>query len=120
MTRLSILFDTAIAKLEAQDGKAYDEERDICQYRLNGHSCLFGHMISDENYEENFEGIMGNDDPILEAIEKTTGIYLLDYLSGYEINELQNKHDLFWEPGTDFKSLIPQGIKDKIWGKNVT
>lgn len=118
MTRLSILFDTAIARLEAQGKKAYDEEKDICRYRLNDCSCLFGHMISDENYDENIEGIMGSDKTVLQAIEKSTGIYLLDYLKQYDITRLQNTHDMFWETGNDFKSLIPEDIAAKIWTEN--
>lgn len=70
MTRLSILFDTAIARLEEQNERSYDEVNDVCRYRLGNLSCLFGHMISDANYDDSLEGFLAYNSRVAKAIEK--------------------------------------------------
>ena len=119
MTRISLLFDKAIEKLEAQGVRSYDEERDVCKYRDGrGNSCLFGHMISDEHYNEDFEGRGITDyDGITSAIQKTTGVDLTEYFTKYELNDLQGVHDYIWDVTENFKDCIPVHLQQKIWGE---
>jgi len=117
MTRISILFDNVIAKLNAQGARSYDSENDMCKYHDGkGNCCLFGHMISDEYYEAEFEGLCVTERAnIIMAIQKSTGINLTEHLMKWELNRLQEAHDLFWDGNTDFKDCIPDEIQQKIW-----
>ena len=119
MTRVSILFDTAIEKLEAQGVRSYDAKKGMCRYRDGkGNCCLFGHMISDEHYNEKFEGIGIIDyDVITSAIQKTTGVDLTEHFTKYDLNDLQGVHDYIWDGTTGFKECIPLHLQQKIWGE---
>lgn len=113
------VFDDAIQKLNAQTEKAYDTDHGGCRYRFNGASCLFGLMVNDENYDPKFDcgdGLYVGSDEIMNAISESTGVYLPSVLNEYEIVELQAIHDESWSPGVDMRELIPDCIKNKIWG----
>lgn len=118
MTQISILFDKAIEKLEAQGVRSYDAEKYICKYRDGkGNCCLFGHMISDEHYNEDLEGFTAQDTKVLYAIEQTTGVDLSKHFAEYELIRLQKVHDEHWKEGDDFKKHIPYDLQLKIWGE---
>ena len=118
MTQISILFEKAIEKLEAQGVRSYDAEKDMCKYRDGkGNCCLFGHMISDEHYDEDLEGFTSRNSKVLRAIEQTTGVDLRTTFEPYDLARLQEVHDIHWEEGDDFKKYIPFDIQLKIWGE---
>ena len=113
------LFDTAIAALEAQPGKAQDPKTGLCKYRLNGLSCLFGHMISDDYYYPDLEtetnGVGGYE--VSMAITRSTGINLLEHLKPENLTYIQQLHDSTWEQGEPFRPLLPGPLQIKIWGE---
>lgn len=119
MTQISILFEKAIEKLEAQGVRSYDAEKDMCKYRDGkGNCCLFGHMISDEHYNEDLEGFTARNPKVLLAIEQTTGVDLMaTFTAPYELVRLQEVHDHHWKEGDDFKKYIPYDLQLKIWGE---
>lgn len=124
---LAPIFDAAIAKLNAQDFKAYDEEVDSCAYRHNGGACLFGHMISDEHYQTSFDSSRDGKNPAMhagvpsvrKALRLSTGVDFTTVLSKYDLSQIQAVHDDLWQPGMDLKQVIIEQtphLAAKIWG----
>ncbi len=120
------LFDTAIARLEAQDKKAFNPRFGVGAYRHKGASCLFGGMIEDEFYESTMdahEDELGNvvarspvhKTPVLEAARASTGVNLLDRLTVEDLQAIHDIHEVEWKPRHSFKALLPCKISAKIW-----
>ncbi len=120
------LFDTAIARLEAQDKKAFNPKFGVGAYRHEGASCLFGGMIEDEFYEPTMDAHhdeLGNvvaqspahKAPVLKAIQSSTGVNLLDRLTVEDIQTIHEIHEVEWRPGHSFRDLLPSRISAKIW-----
>ncbi|MDP5216893.1 hypothetical protein Q5Y75_06660 [Ruegeria sp. 2205SS24-7] len=123
---ISVLFDTAIAKLEAQDTKAFNPNYGVGAYRYNGTSCLFGGMIDDALYKPEMDAhrdesgnvvkrAPSNESAILDAIRASTGVNLLDDLSAEDIETIHGIHEVEWQPGRSFKALLPAEVSAKIW-----
>ncbi len=120
------LFDTAIARLEAQDKKAFNPEFGVGAYRHKGTSCLFGGMIEDEFYEPTMDAHQNasgsivarsavHETPVLEAIRASTGVNLLGRLTVQDLQAIHDIHEVEWQPGQSFKALLPPEISAKIW-----
>ncbi len=120
------LFDTAIARLEAQDKKAFNPDFGVGAYRHEGACCLFGGMIEDEFYQptmdahqDEFGNVVAKSPvhktSVLEAIQASTGVKLLDRLTLEDLQAIHDIHEVEWQPGISFKSLLPSKVSAKIW-----
>ncbi|WP_372575096.1 hypothetical protein [Ruegeria jejuensis] len=123
---ISELFDTAIARLEAQETKAFNPKYGVGAYRYEGTCCLFGGMIEDDFSEPEMEAHQDDKGslvartpvhkkPVLEAIQASTGVNLLDGLTVEDIETIHGIHEVKWQPGHSFKALLPAEISAKIW-----
>ena len=62
-------FDASVAGLLAQGRYSMDSGGDSCAYRGVGHvKCAAGHLISDEEYNRNLEGLSVDDQDVRGAV----------------------------------------------------
>jgi hypothetical protein len=81
------VFNFIVEKM-ISSGKCFDEEEGCCKYRANNNKCAVGHIIKDEDYTADFEGLVVSD----------RGSLIRDYCSNkgvnlYLLSDLQSTHD---------------------------
>lgn len=105
-TELVQILIPAVAKLEAQEVKAYDAETDACLYfhPETEAQCLFGHCMK----HPEIVGVTAISDPA--ALQELADSNALDFDEldsiSYELAVLQTIHDEKWEPGKRFRDLL--------------
>lgn len=97
---------TAVAKLEAQDTKAFDVDKNRCLYIKpeTCARCLFGHLMEAPS-PDTAVGISGATP--LRQVADFLGLTEDDLrLFGSDLVLLQSLHDVHWKPNTSFKDTI--------------
>ena len=93
--------EEAINKLESQGRKASNCSG-VCLYRgPSGSKCLVGHLIKDEFYNENLEGLGLGGLEVIEALTKSLGFEPTDTEIAH-LRTLQSRHDGRWDGLTPF------------------
>lgn len=105
-TQLVQILIPTVAKLEAQEVKAYDADADACLYfhPETEAQCLFGHCMK---YPETVPTTCISDPVALQELADSHDLDFdeLDSIS-YELAALQSIHDGDWEPGKRFRDLL--------------
>lgn len=85
------LFDRVVAHAQTMTEKSWDEEVDLCRYRMpDGNRCFIGGLIPDSEYSPKFERETPNFGRHAEEIRKAAGIP--DDLAEFA-SDLQQIHD---------------------------
>lgn len=96
------------AKLDKQGAQSSSDG--TCWYRHEGMACAAGHLIKDEFYHGDLELSNVTHYEVLEAIQDSLG-YKLTKIQIKALRELQDMHDIQWEPE---KQTYSQLIADHL------